>query len=189
MGDGAVTLTQDGLILYANRRLAELVGVPLEQVIGSTIFRFMSPEDGAAVRRSLSTAAMLGARRRPHLETPWGKVPVILSLNALPDSDPPACCMVVTDLSERERAHQVMMDAHRAVAESERRFRFLLDSSLVGFFIAAEGRIVFANAEQKRIFGSLPIPSPGPGAARASFPRTGSGSIASATSSPSRRPG
>ena len=160
MGDGAVTLTQDGLVLYANRRLAELVGVPLEQVIGSTIFRFMTPEDGSAFRQSLSTASITGTRREASFETPCGKVPVILSLNALPDSDPPACCMVVTDLSERERAHQMMVDAHRAVAESERRFRLLVDSSLVGFFIATEGQIVFANAEQKRIFGSLPIPSP-----------------------------
>ena len=35
MHEGAVTLTMQGDIIYANRRFADLVGVPLEQVIGA----------------------------------------------------------------------------------------------------------------------------------------------------------
>lgn len=159
MGDGAVSLAKDGLILYANRRFAEIVGAPLEKVIGSMIFGFMSPSDGDALRGSLATANSVGTRGEASFETPRGRVPALLSLNALPDSDPPAICMVVTDLTERARIYQELLNAHREVAESERRFRFLVDSSLVGFFIAAGGRIVFANAEQQRIFGGLELPA------------------------------
>src|SRR5579862_4719327 len=35
MSEGALTVTHDGLILFSNERFAELVGMPLEQVIGS----------------------------------------------------------------------------------------------------------------------------------------------------------
>lgn len=159
MGDGAVTLSQEGLILFANRRFADIVGAPLQQVIGSAIFRFLSPSDGMTFRDSLATAMRAGIRSEASFETPRGSVPALLSLTALPDSDPPALCMVVTDLTERARAHQELLDAHRAIAESEQRFRFLVDNSLVGFFIVTEGRIVFANVEQQRIFGRLPIPA------------------------------
>ena len=46
MHEGAVTLTLQGDIIYANMGFARLVDVPLEQVIGSSIGRFIK------VRRS-----------------------------------------------------------------------------------------------------------------------------------------
>lgn len=159
MGDGAVILTREGLILYANRRFAEIVGAPVEQVIGSTFFRVLSPSDGDELRGSLANAITAGTRKEASLEASHGRVPVLLSLNALPESDPPAFCMAVTDLTERERVYHELYEAHRKVAESERRFRFLVDNSLVGFFIATGGRIMFANTEQQRIFGHLSFPA------------------------------
>ena len=41
MHEGAVTLTVEGAVIYANRSFARLVDVPLEQVIGSSINRFV----------------------------------------------------------------------------------------------------------------------------------------------------
>jgi PAS domain-containing protein len=41
MGDGAVTITPDGVILYSNRRFADLVEADLQQVIGSPVQRFL----------------------------------------------------------------------------------------------------------------------------------------------------
>jgi PAS domain S-box-containing protein len=158
MGEGAVTLTRDGVILYVNRRFAEIVGFPPEQVIGSGIFRFLSRSDVEVFRDLLSSAMSGPVRREVSLETQSGSLPALLSFNQLPESNPPALCMVVTDLTEQERAQRMLLEAHRTVAESEERFRFLVNRSLVGFFIVKEGRIIFANAEQQRIFGSLPIP-------------------------------
>src|SRR5687767_11815742 len=34
MQEGAITASDDGLVLYCNRRFAEMVGMPLERVIG-----------------------------------------------------------------------------------------------------------------------------------------------------------
>ena len=42
MHEGAVTLTVEGAIVYANRSFARLVDVPLEQVIGASINRFVA---------------------------------------------------------------------------------------------------------------------------------------------------
>ena len=45
MNEGAVVLSADGIILYCNRRFAELVSVPLEQIVGSNFTRFVAESD------------------------------------------------------------------------------------------------------------------------------------------------
>ena len=49
MNEGALTLTADKMILYANQCFARMVKCPLEQVIGSSFRRFLSTEDRAAL--------------------------------------------------------------------------------------------------------------------------------------------
>lgn len=54
MNEGAVTLTREGLILYCNPKFAEMVGEPLEHVIGSDLERFISTADKAKINRVLA---------------------------------------------------------------------------------------------------------------------------------------
>ena len=127
MGEGAVTFTQGGLILYANRRFSEIVGAPLEQVIGSAIFRFLSSSDGEVLRGSLSGAIAAGIRIEASFETPRGRVPALLSLSALPGSDPPAYCMVVTDITDRKRAEEKLRRSREQLRNFSGRLQSLLE--------------------------------------------------------------
>ncbi len=127
MGEGAVTLTQGGLILYANRGFSEIVGAPLEQVIGSAIFRFLSSSDGEVLRDSLSGAIAVGTRSEVSFESPRGRVPTLLSLSALPGSDPPALCMVVTDITDRKRAEEGVRRSREQLRNFSRRLQSLLE--------------------------------------------------------------
>jgi len=45
MSEGAVTLTKEGTILYCNQRFAQIVQSPYERVIGSSLKRFITPDD------------------------------------------------------------------------------------------------------------------------------------------------
>jgi PAS domain S-box-containing protein len=47
MGEGAVTLTKEGTILYCNPRFADIVQAPYEKVIGSSLKRFITPNDNS----------------------------------------------------------------------------------------------------------------------------------------------
>ena len=47
MSEGAVTLSKEGTILYCNPRFAEIVQSPLERVIGSSLNRFIAPDDSS----------------------------------------------------------------------------------------------------------------------------------------------
>ena len=45
MGEGAVTLTKEGTILYCNQRFAEIVQFPYERIVGSSLQQFITPDD------------------------------------------------------------------------------------------------------------------------------------------------
>jgi PAS domain S-box-containing protein len=54
MSEGAVTLTKEGTILYCNQRFAEIVKSPYEKVIGSSIKRFITPNDNSKLDNFLA---------------------------------------------------------------------------------------------------------------------------------------
>lgn len=47
MSEGAVTLTKEGTILYCNPRFADIVQSPYEKVVGSSLKRFITPNDNS----------------------------------------------------------------------------------------------------------------------------------------------
>src|SRR6202171_5867045 len=50
MLEGAAILTTDGDIAYCNKRFAELVAVPLEDVVGGALERYVNSSDRAAYK-------------------------------------------------------------------------------------------------------------------------------------------
>src|SRR5437868_7163861 len=70
MLEGAAILTTDGDIAYCNKRFAELVAVPLEEVMGSTLERFVHPADRPAYRSLLCAGS---GKRRAQLTTAQGR--------------------------------------------------------------------------------------------------------------------
>ena len=59
MNEGALTLTTDAVILYANQCFARMVKRPLEQVLGSSFDTFLSAADQAALRPLLKGAGQI----------------------------------------------------------------------------------------------------------------------------------
>jgi PAS domain-containing protein len=60
MNEGALTITPDKIILYANQRFAGMVKCPLEQVTGGSFTRFLSDADRATLRRLVGRATKTG---------------------------------------------------------------------------------------------------------------------------------
>ncbi len=150
MGEGALVLARDGRILYANRRFAEIVGLPLDKVVGAELESFHSDSDVPILRNYLPGAHPRVNRRESVLVRPNGeKVRVSISLDHLVDCSPSSYCLVVTDLTERKRAEAELM-------ASEARFRSVVEHVPVGLFIVQDGIVVFMNPEQERLFGSYP---------------------------------
>jgi len=102
MSEGALTLNADRIIIYANGQVAELLKVPLEKVIGSTINAWIAPNDLLAFEELVGHNGEKNNRQELHLVAADGSlVPVSFStsypiLVGMKDS----ICLLATDLTE-----------------------------------------------------------------------------------------
>jgi len=107
MNEGALTLTADKLILYANHCFARMVKCPLEQVAGSSFRRFLSAADRATLKPLMRSARKSGSKIQVSLRAGDGsKMPAQISIRPLAKNggSPAAVGMVVTDMTEARRA-------------------------------------------------------------------------------------
>ena len=106
MQEGAVTLTHDGTILYANHRFAQMVKARLEKVIGSQLQSFIRAGDQAGL------AAVLASRDASTVQYVLSAgdgsfIPVQLSFHQLPVEDVEVISLVVTDLTEQQEKREL----------------------------------------------------------------------------------
>jgi two-component system, NarL family, sensor kinase len=127
MNEGALTLTTDTTILYANQCFARMVKCPLEQVTGSSFRRFLSAADRAALRLLVKQAAKAGSKIQVHLHAGDGsQLPVQISLRSMArkGANRATIGMVVTDMTAARRTEELLRTlTHRVVQaqEAERR--------------------------------------------------------------------
>lgn len=116
MNEGAVTIAADGTIIYANRLFADLIGRPLEKVLGSEIKLYVLTSDRTRVDQLLQEAKEKPSRQELCLmhvsEEP---IPVQMSARHMPTKLGDCYCVVVTDLREQR--------VHEQLKESEARLR------------------------------------------------------------------
>ncbi len=123
MNEGALTLMTDKTILYANASFARMVKYPLEQVMGSSFRRFLSPEDRVTLRSLLKQTKKTGAKIQVRLKAGDGSgLPVQISIRpvARNDFNGATIGMVVTDMTEAQRTEELMRAlTHRVVQGHE----------------------------------------------------------------------
>lgn len=109
MNEGALTLTTDKIILYANQCFAKMVRCSLGQVMGSSFRRFLSAEDRTTLRSLLKRAGCSGSKIHVRLHaTDGSQIPVQISIRrtAKDGSNGATIGMVVTDLTEARRTEE-----------------------------------------------------------------------------------
>ena len=105
MAEGAITLSDNNIILYCNASFANLVSAPIESVIGTNFFDYVSPLHLERVNTMVSKVtngdgAVTGEFRLISLA---GKeTPVQASAKSIPIGGPKTTYFIVTDLTEKE---------------------------------------------------------------------------------------
>ena len=112
--EGAVTLTQDGTVLYCNRRLALFLGTAQERVVGHALRPYALTDQKAAFDRLLAEGLQAPSRGEVTLVAADGtQVPVLISLSPLGGNDgPPLLCGVLTDLTEQKLRLRELAEAN-----------------------------------------------------------------------------
>ena len=126
MQEGAVTLSDEGIMLYCNHRFATLVGVGRETLIGESIERFLLSTEITAFRHLMASGRGMGRSAEFMLLGSNGLVPVNVSIADLKVDEqmPNVLCGVITDLTHsRERSHELAAANMRLASEIDERRR------------------------------------------------------------------
>lgn len=122
MSEGALTVTADARILYANSCFARMVRCPLEQVPGSSLQSFLSAEYRAELTSLLKRVHNGGAKARVLLNARDGlQVPVQISVRPIPklESDRFTIGIVVTDMTEARHTEELLRALTQRVMQAQ----------------------------------------------------------------------
>ncbi|PKO18905.1 hypothetical protein CVU37_05910 [candidate division BRC1 bacterium HGW-BRC1-1] len=155
MSEGALTLSPDGVILYCNVRLAEMLGQPLDQILGRALRDYIPPADQQELDAILSQQATAPGRREINLKTGEGRVvPVYLSASRMQSEGAELVFfLVLTDLTEQKD--------HEQIAAAERLARLILEQAVAAIVVCDEqGRILRASQAAQRFCTGRPFLRP-----------------------------
>jgi PAS domain S-box-containing protein len=155
MQEGALTLSADGVVLFANGSFADMVGAPLQQVIGRPLDRFLPERKRARFAALLQKARSASLRQEFVLQRVDGAALAgLLSLGPLQvDEDVLVISMIVSDLTEQKRTGQ-------AVA-AERFLRSILEQATEPIIICdAAGTVTHASQAALALSGGEVVGRP-----------------------------
>ncbi len=120
--EGALTVSPDGIILYANERFASMVQVPPDKIIGTSLLDHISPGDLPAFEGAFRASPAGLRRERVTLRRVAGPLPVFVSMNPLSAEPGSKISVIVTDRKEDEAE----------IRESENRLRLAQEAGRIG---------------------------------------------------------
>ena len=114
-GEGALSISEDGLILYCNDYFSKLIGIPAGKITGSYFTEYVnSHRDYIALKNSLNDGPVKGEMI---LKGADRNIPVYVSLTDLHPTVP-AIGVVVTDLTEKKN-HELALIKHQHELEDK----------------------------------------------------------------------
>jgi two-component system CheB/CheR fusion protein len=172
MKEGAVTLNEDGTILYSNSQFADMVELPLPKVIGLSFGRFIPEQYAAEFSKLIKKGWQSDSKGEICIKNRDGRlVPFLLSFTTLSLDEGNALSIILTDLTDQkenekqlkqkneqleeatrktaemnERLEEMVKERTRELLASREHFKFLADNIPVIVWTAnTDGRIDYFN--------------------------------------------
>src|SRR6476620_5488373 len=117
MTEGAVTLNNQGYILYCNSRFASMVDTPLSYIIGMDFEQFIASEHLTQYKELFTKAWKEDCKGELALSNGNEFMPVQVSLTALELDEGKALSIIVTDLTRQKKNEQQLRDNNEQLAK------------------------------------------------------------------------
>jgi PAS domain S-box-containing protein len=149
-----ITIVQDNLNIFVNRRIEEMVGYKVEELVGRDFMSFVDPE---ATPRVADThdKHMSGEKSSTMAETTLihkdgHKVYVEFNARNFTYNEKPAVLVITRDITDRKQMEE-------ALRENEYRFRTLIEQSSDAIAIFGDdGAIKYVSQSNERVQGDKP---------------------------------
>jgi len=111
MSDGAATVSADGVVLYANQALADLLSTSCSRIVGRPVLGHVAESSRSRLSAVLAPGSPT-ASVEAVLTTAEGRlVPVLVGASALSVAEGSVTCLTVTDLTSERRAEAALAHA------------------------------------------------------------------------------
>ncbi len=152
--EGVATMLADGTIVYCNQRLAEMVEVPLESLLGASLADHIQANDRETFKAMIQIGILHPAKTELSLLQKSGvNLPVLISLSPIVIDEKPGVCLVGTDLTEQKR--------NEANVAAERMARSILEQAAEGIVVCdSSGTIIRASQAAHQLAGKNPLFQP-----------------------------
>ncbi len=146
MNEGAATLSVDGTILFCNRRLAGLLQIALERVVGTPFVSYVSLTDHCRFIAWLEKCLEQDGTIEVCLVTETGTfVPILISCHAYDLLGNRGLSLVITDLTQQKHNEEIMATDGLA--------RSIFEASPDAIGVSRKGEHVIVNPSYRRLFG------------------------------------
>ena len=150
INDGCVVVNLEGKIVFANAKMAKILGYKLEELIGETARKFTPSEfipHIGEIRQSLEQRR----RVREHFEVTLlnmdgNRVSIEVSAKFIEYEGEPAVIGIVRDVTKRKEAEE-------SLRESEELTRGMLESAATGIYIVQGGKFQYVSPLFEEISG------------------------------------
>jgi PAS domain S-box-containing protein len=146
MAEGALTVSDDGLILFTNDQFARMLGLAPERLLGSHLPEFVGPEGKNLLDALLS--ANTSAKAELCFQRADGQaIPAYVSASHLRRDGIDCVALVVTDLTEQKRNQEILAAGKLA--------QTILEQAAVPIVVTdPDGRIIQANNAAGQLAGT-----------------------------------
>jgi diguanylate cyclase (GGDEF)-like protein/PAS domain S-box-containing protein len=109
MSDGAATVSAEGIVLYANQALAELVESSCPRIVGQPVLELVTPLSRSKLAHVLTAESRGGSVEATLVTSSGTTVPVLMGASQLSIDGETVTCLTVTDLTAERLAEAALV--------------------------------------------------------------------------------
>lgn len=112
IGEGAINVTEEGLIVYTNPHFFHMLKLPYEKVISCSVFDFIHDDSKKEFEMLFKKAFSRKSKGEIYLTTKETVIPVYVSLTSL-QPQLSTVGIIITDLTEKKKNEKIILEYER----------------------------------------------------------------------------